>query len=92
MEPELEGGDNAKVPAPAPYTPEQVCVLIGTYFEDSALGGDEIDGDQIVARKPVLMRQPADTTTECESCHAGMGDNARRGSQAEGLCRTVEVS
>jgi len=62
MEPELEGGDNAKVPAPTPYAPEQVCVLSGTYFEDSALGGDEIAGDQVVARKAVLMRQPADTT------------------------------
>jgi hypothetical protein len=38
------------------------------------------------------MRQSPDPATEGESCHAGMGDDARRGGQPEGLGRTIEIA
>ena len=92
MESELEGGDNAKVPASAPYAPEQVWVLSGTCSEDAAFGRDEIDGEQVVASKTLLMRQPTHPAPEGQAGHTGMGNDARGGGQAQGLGRTVEVS
>jgi hypothetical protein len=38
------------------------------------------------------MREPPDTAPEGQACYTGMGDDTRRGGQAEGLGRTIQVS
>jgi hypothetical protein len=77
LQPELELGDDAEVAAAASQPPEQVRVLVLVDAEAVAVGGDQLVGRDVVARQPVLAREPAHAAAEREPAHAGVGYVAR---------------
>src|SRR3546814_7241005 len=59
---ELERGDHAEVAAAAPQRPKQVGVLVLGLPQQLAVGGHDVDGEEVVDREAVLAHQPADAT------------------------------
>jgi hypothetical protein len=57
----LEGRRDAEVAAAAAQGPEQVLVVLGAGHHDLAVGGDDLDGQQVVDGEAVLAHQPAFT-------------------------------
>ena len=92
MQPVLQRGDDPEVPAAAAQAPEQVGVLVGARRHPLAVGGDDLRGEQVVARGPVLAGDPAEPAAEGQPGHAGERDVAGRGGEAEGLRRPVDVA
>ena len=56
----LERRDDAEVTAAAAHSPEQIGVLVLAGGDQLAIRGDEVDGEQVVDRRPVLAHRPAD--------------------------------
>ena len=63
-----------EVAATAAYRPEQVGVLVLARPYELALGGDDVDGEQLVDREPVLARDPADPAAEGQPGQPRVGD------------------
>jgi hypothetical protein len=59
MEAVLKGGHHAKVAPASADAPEELRVLSGAGNPQRAVGGDEIDGEQVVRGEPVFIPQPA---------------------------------
>src|SRR2546430_5265911 len=64
VEPELELGDDPEVAAAAANAPEEVGVLILARLDELTVGGDQIDGEQLIDREAVLAHHPADAAAE----------------------------
>ena len=60
MQAVLERRDDAEVTATAAHSPEQIGVLVLAGGDQLAIRRDEVDGEQVVDRRPVLAHQPAD--------------------------------
>ena len=54
MQLELEGGGDAEVAAAAAQRPEEVRMRLAVGGDELAIGGDEVDGEQVVDRHAVL--------------------------------------
>jgi hypothetical protein len=67
-------------------------VLVGTDRHEVAVGGDQIDGEEVIAGQPVLSHQPAESATKGKSRDAGRGDQAPRCCQAENAGLTVKLA
>jgi hypothetical protein len=87
----FERGDYAEIAASAAQTPEKVCILGGIYRQQLALGGDEIDGEEIVAGEAVFAGKPAKAASKRKSGNTGAGDRAPRGCEAKCLGLAIEV-
>src|SRR3954449_427739 len=66
VELELEGGGDAEVAPAAVQRPEEVGVLVAAGPDGDAVGGDELDGAEVVAGQAVLALQPARAAAEGE--------------------------
>jgi hypothetical protein len=88
----LERGDDAKVPAAAAHTPEQVGVDALARGQELTVGRDEIDGKQVVDGGAVFARQPADAPAERQARDAGVGDDPAHGRQPVELRLAVELA
>ena len=88
----LEGGHDPEVPAAAPHAPEQVRMRGGTGREELAVGGDDIDGEEIITDETVLPREPAQAAAQGEARDTGVGDGATGRRQAERLGFVVELA
>jgi hypothetical protein len=92
MQSELEVGHDAEVPTAAAHAPEQIRVLVLAGLHELAVGGDDVDGDEVVDAEPVLAHDPADATAESQPGDAGVGDDAGGDGQPEGLRLTIELA
>jgi hypothetical protein len=63
----LEGRDNSKIAAAAAQSPQKLRVLLFAGPDVTAIGGDHIGSDQIVAGQPKSPRQPAVAAAERET-------------------------
>ena len=54
-------------------------------------GGDQVDGEQVVARETVQRREPAEPAAEGQTGHAGVRHRAAGRRQSEGLRLAVDV-
>jgi hypothetical protein len=81
VQPELELGHDAEVPAAPAQAPEQLPILGLTGAHHGSLGRDELEGTDVVAREPVLPGQPAHPATEREPADTGVRHVARGGGQ-----------
>src|SRR5215210_1630707 len=87
----LEGGDDAEVAPSAAEAPEEVGVLVRARRHEVAARRHDVRGDQVVARKPALARQPADSATEREPCDTGVRNLATRRREPVRMCLAVEL-
>ena len=92
VELELELGDDAEVRAGATDTPEEIRVLVLARGDELAVGGDDVDGEQLVDGQPEFPHQPADPTAERESGEAGMRNDSGRHREPELLRLAVELA
>jgi hypothetical protein len=67
---ERESGYDTEIAATTSYSPEQVRLGIGVYFAGSAIGGDDIRGQQTVNRQSEPSAQPSHTATQCQPGNA----------------------
>jgi hypothetical protein len=84
------GGDPEVGPGPA-QAPEQLRVLAGPGPHPLALGGHQLDGEQVVQGQAVPSDQPPDPAAEGQATHAGVGDVPGRAGQPERLGLAVEL-
>lgn len=92
VQPEVERGDDAEVPATAAQRPEQVRVLGLARGDETAVGEHDVRGQQIVHRQTVLAGQVAVTAAEGEASDARCRHDAGGGGEAEGVCGMVEIA
>ena len=92
MEAELERGDHAEVAAAASQRPEQVGVLILGRAQQLALGGHDVDGEEVVDREAVLAHQPANATAEGEPGDTGVAYDSAGGGQTVRLRLVIDVT
>ena len=92
LEPELERGRDPEVPAGAAEAPEELRLLGLGRADESAVGGDELDGGQVVDREPEVALEAADSPTERQPGDAGVADDADRADEAVRLRRDVELA
>lgn len=78
---EHELGDDAKVAAATANGPEKIRVFRGAGGHLAPIGQDHLGREQIVTGQTMRGKQPANTTTQRQSCHAGVRDRAARGRQ-----------
>jgi hypothetical protein len=90
METVLEGSDDTKIPPAASHAPKKVFIFGRAGGQESTIGRDDIDREQVIATQAVFPGQPPHASTEGEAGNAGIGDDARRGSQVERLGLVVE--
>ena len=90
VQPELELGHHAEVPAAAAQPPEQLGVLVRRGAHDVAARGHDLARDQVVAGQAVLAGEPAHAATQGETADPGVRDVAGRRGQAVRLGGRVE--
>jgi hypothetical protein len=64
MQPVLEAGGDAEVPAAPADRPEQVRVLLSIDQQQLAVGGDDPGGQEVVDREPVLADEVTDAAAQ----------------------------
>jgi hypothetical protein len=72
VQPELELSHDPEVAAATAQAPEQVGVVGFGRPHDVPAGGDRFEGRHVVARQPVLAREPAHAAAEGEPADAGV--------------------
>ncbi len=78
IQPQLERRDHAEVGAGAAHAPEQIGVLILARMQPAAVGGDQVDGPQVVDREAELALEAAHAAPEREPGDSGVSDHAHR--------------
>src|SRR5262249_32791649 len=91
MQPELERGDDSEVASAPPQAPEQLGMLVGARPNASAIRGDDLRGDKVVAGQAMLAHEPAVAASQCETSDACRGHDATDGGQPMALGRGVDV-
>ena len=92
VEPVLERGDDPEVAAAAAQAPEQLGVLVVAGDKELAVGGDHVAGREVVDGESEAAHEVADPATEGQPADAGVGDDAARHGQPEGLGLVVDVA
>ena len=85
VQPDIERGDDAEVPATAAQRPEQVRVLGLAGGDEAAVGEHDVRGQQIVHRQAVLAGQVAVAAAEGEASDARCRHDAGGGGEAESV-------
>jgi hypothetical protein len=80
------------VAAAAAQGPEQIGLLLGAGAHQPAVGGDELDREEIIERKPVLAHEPADAAAEGQSGYPGAGHHAARNGEPGKLRFAIELA
>lgn len=88
----LERCGHAEVPATATQRPEQVGVLAFAGGHELAIGGHQVDGEQVVAGEAVLAHQPAEAAAERQTADAGVGHGTAGRGEPEGLGLAVKLA
>jgi len=88
----FEAGGYPKVSTAAAQGPEQIWRLLLAGPQDLAIGGDELDGQQVIERQSVLAHQPAQPAAECESGDACRGNDTAGGRETVQLRLAVELT
>jgi hypothetical protein len=91
MQPELEGGRDTEVAAASVHGPEQLRVDVLARGDFPSVGGDEVDGEQVVAREAEAPLEPAGAASERESGDARGRDPSTGGREAVLLGGSVEL-
>ena len=89
---ERERGDHAEVAATAADGPEEIGVRVRRGRPQLTVGAHHLGGHQVVDRHPVLAADPSLSAPEREPGDAGVGDDAVRRDQPEGLGLVVHVA
>ena len=89
---ELELGDDPEVAAGAADPPEEVRILGRARPQDPRVGGHELDAQQLVDRQAVFPHEPPDPAAERQTGEPGVGHDAGRDGEPEGLRRAVELA
>ena len=92
LEPELEGRRDPEVPAGAAQAPEELGLVGLGRAHEPAIGGDELDGGQVVDREPEAALEAADSPTEGQPGDAGVADDPDRADEAVRLRGDVELA
>ena len=88
----FEAGGDPEVSAAAAKGPEEIGLLLLAGPQDLAVGGDELDGPQIIERQAVLAHQPAQPAAEGEPGDARGGDHAAGDRETVQLRLAVELA
>ena len=91
MEVELQRRDHAETAAAAAEGPEQVGVLVATGGADHAVGGDDLDGAQVVATETVGAHHHAQPAAQGEPGDTGDGHLPTGGGQPVDLGGAVDL-
>ena len=86
-----ERRDHAEVGARAADRPEQVGVLVAAGGADLAVGGDDLDREQVVDRPAEAARQIAEAAAERQARDADLREEAQRRGEAVALRGVVDV-
>ena len=89
---EAEGRRDPEVGAGSAEAPEEVGVLLVAGPDMPAVGGDELDREQVVDRETVLALQPPHAAAEREAGDARVGDDADRADEPDRLRLAVELA
>ena len=81
-----------KFPPPPRNPHKQVRVLLLGRAQEVAVGGDDVEGERIVAGQPEAPAQPAESTAQREARGARVRDDARSGRKSEGRAFVVELA
>src|SRR5579872_5311520 len=92
MQPEIQSGDDAEVPAAAADCPVQVLVPAGPEFAHIAVSRHELCGDQVVARRSIQASAARVTAGEREARNAYGAARSHRRVEAGGQRGAKEVS
>ena len=92
LEPELEGRRDPEVPAGAAEAPEELGLVGLGRAHQPAVGGDEVDGGQVVDREPEAALEAADSPAEGQPGDAGVADDPDRAHEAMRLRGDVELA
>ena len=92
MQAEGEGRDDAEVGTGSANRPEQVGVLVAAGATDLAVGGDDLDLEQVVDRPAEPACQIAEPAAQREARHADVGDEAQRRGQPVQLGLAVHLA
>ena len=91
VQPELERGRDAEVPAAAAQAPQQLGILVLAGVHELSVGGDDVGGEQVVAGQADLAHQPADAAAEREPGDPRGGHEAAGDREPERLRLVIEV-
>ena len=92
MEAVLERGHDAEVAAAAAQCPEEIGMLVGAGAQHVAVGGNELERHDVVAREAVFPREPADAAAERQTANTRLRDDAERHRQAEDVRLAIELA
>ena len=92
MQRELETGDDTEIAAAAFQRPQQVGIFIGRGMHQPAVGRDHVGGHEIVDRQAIAAPEPAHAARQRQAGDTGIGDDAARGSESEGLGLAIDVT
>src|SRR5215218_7427097 len=91
IETELELRRDPEIAASSTETPEEVGVLLLTGLYELALGGDEVDGEQVVDGEAELSHRKADPAAKRQPCQARMRDEPGGNGKSKGLRLAVQL-
>ena len=91
MQEELERRHDPEVRAGSAHAPEELGMLVLARPHDLAVGGDELDREQVVDRQAELALQPAHPAAERQAGHSRVGDDTDRADEPVRLRRVVEL-
>ena len=91
VQPVLERGRDAEVPAAAAQAPQQLGILVLAGVHELSVGGDDVGGEQVVAGQADLAHQPADAAAEREPGDPRGGHEPAGHREPERLRLVVEV-
>lgn len=89
---ELERGHHPEVAAAAAHGPEEVGVLVRAGGPQPAIGGDDVDRDEVVAAEAMLSAQMAVAAAQREARDPGGRDVAVRRGEAEDLRLAIDIA
>ena len=92
MEVEFQARHDAEVRTGAAQAPEQLRLLVRARPHEPPVGSHELDRAEAVDRQPEPALEPADTTAESQSGHAGMTDDADRTDETMLLRSDIELA
>jgi hypothetical protein len=89
---EAEGGRDPEVGAGPAEAPEEVRLLLVARPDLASVGRDEVDGEEVVDRQPVLALEPPHAAAEREAGDARVRDDTDRADEPDRLRLTVELA
>ena len=92
VQPIVDRGHHAEIPAATAQRPVKIRVLLGTCCLEAAVRGNDVERQHVVNAQPELSHQPAFAPAERQPGDAGVGDHPARRRQAEDLRLAVELA